>query len=94
MPSKHFSLAVLTATGAFLYALYVIYHTLRYEERVPGYPSLMVVMLFLGGVQLITLGIIGEYLGRIFNETKKRPLYFLKAFKPARPRRIEPGGPA
>jgi glycosyltransferase involved in cell wall biosynthesis len=83
-------LGLITATGAFLYALYVIYHTLRFEERVPGYPSLMVVILFLGGVQLITLGIIGEYLGRIFNETKKRPLYFLKGFKPPRSPRNEP----
>jgi glycosyltransferase involved in cell wall biosynthesis len=80
-------LGLVTAAGAFLYAAFVISKTVLLGESVPGYPSLMVVILFLGGVQLITLGIIGEYLGRIFNETKDRPLYFLKAYHPARPRK-------
>lgn len=67
-----------TAVGAFLFALVIIYKTLVYGESVQGYPSLMVVILFLGGVQLITLGIIGEYLGRTFDEAKQRPLYLVK----------------
>jgi glycosyltransferase involved in cell wall biosynthesis len=77
-------LGFLTAFGAFVYAAWVILKKVLYGEEVPGYPSLMVVILFLGGVQLMTLGVIGEYLGRIFNETKKRPLYFLKGYTPAR----------
>ncbi len=70
-----------TALGAFSYALFVIYKTIAYGDPVQGYPSLMVVILFLGGVQLMATGIIGEYLGRMFNETKRRPLYFIQKFE-------------
>lgn len=66
------------ALCAFIYGIYLIILTLLHSNPVPGYPSLMVVMLFLGGVQLFTMGIIGEYIGRIYNESKRRPLYFVQ----------------
>ncbi|MFZ5631249.1 MAG: glycosyltransferase family 2 protein [Bacillota bacterium] len=68
----------LVAAFSFIYGVYLIILTLLYSNPVPGYPSLMVVILFLGGVQLLTIGIIGEYIGRIYNETKRRPLYFVR----------------
>jgi len=84
MPLKiatYFGLVVaLLAVG---YGSFIIILTLRYGNPVAGYPSLLVVVLFLGGVQLMTLGIIGEYLGRVFNETKNRPLYVLDSYAAA-----------
>ncbi|BDD87608.1 glycosyltransferase family 2 protein [Desulfofustis limnaeus] len=74
-------LGLMIAFGAFLYGIFVIAKTLIYGDPVPGYPSLMVVILFLGGIQLICIGIIGEYLGRMFTETKQRPLYIIKRSK-------------
>jgi glycosyltransferase involved in cell wall biosynthesis len=57
------------------YAMFVIWKALMFGDSVKGYPSLMAVVLFLGGVQLISVGVLGEYIGRIFNEVKRRPLY-------------------
>ncbi|MDJ0601888.1 MAG: glycosyltransferase family 2 protein [Crocosphaera sp.] len=63
---------------AFTYGSFLIIRTIILGIDVPGYASLMVTMLFIGGVQLITLGILGEYLGRIYEETKQRPLYLIR----------------
>jgi glycosyltransferase involved in cell wall biosynthesis len=76
-------LGLMTSLGSFTYALFVIYKTLAFGEPVQGYPSMMVVILFLGGIQLMSLGVIGEYLGRMFNEAKDRPLYFINSFNPS-----------
>lgn len=70
------------AIFAFIYGAIIIAKTLIFGNDVPGYPSLMVVILFLGGIQLTALGIIGEYLGRMFNESKQRPLYLIDEFQP------------
>ena len=66
-----------------LYAAEVLVKTLIMGNPVAGYPSLMTVVLFLGGVQLMFLGVIGEYLGRVFNETKQRPLYLVERYVPS-----------
>ena len=71
---------LLVALGAFSYGAIIVVKTLLFGNPVAGYPSLMVVILFLGGVQLVALGIIGEYLGRMFDETKGRPLYLVNAY--------------
>jgi glycosyltransferase involved in cell wall biosynthesis len=76
-------LGIFTALGAFLFGMFIIVKTLFFGNPVPGYPSLLVVVLFLGGIQLIALGVIGEYLGRMFDETKGRPLYLIKEYKSA-----------
>ncbi len=65
-----------------LYAVHLVILTLLYGNPVPGYPSLLVAILFMGSTQLIVLGIIGEYLGRSFNEIKHRPLYFVESYVP------------
>lgn len=65
---------------AFIYLLIIIIRAITGVAGVPGYSSMMAVILFLGGIQLLSLGIIGEYVGRIFNETKGRPLYLVEEY--------------
>jgi polyisoprenyl-phosphate glycosyltransferase len=72
-------LGLLVAVFAGLYGIQLIVRTLVFGNPVAGYPSLMAVVLFLGGVQMIMLGVIGEYLGRVFNEVKQRPLYLVES---------------
>ncbi len=62
---------------AIFYMVFVLVNALLYGDPVAGYPTLLTVLLFLGGVQLLSLGILGEYLGRVFNESKHRPLYLV-----------------
>lgn len=77
-------LGILAATVSLLFAAWIVFKTLMWGEPVAGYPSLMVVILFLGGVQLAALGVIGEYLGRTYNEVKQRPLYIVESYRPTR----------
>jgi polyisoprenyl-phosphate glycosyltransferase len=67
----------LVAMGTFTYAVYFVIKTLLFGEVVRGFPTLITLILFISGVQLLCLGVIGEYLGRVYNEAKRRPLYFV-----------------
>ncbi|MDD5383221.1 MAG: glycosyltransferase family 2 protein [Candidatus Margulisbacteria bacterium] len=74
--SAYLGLAI--AFFSFLYILYAIYVRIFTSQAIAGWTSVLVVVLFIGGVQLIFLGIIGEYLSRVFEETKERPLYIIR----------------
>lgn len=71
---------ILVSLGTFIYLVILVFRTIFFGTDLAGYPSTMAVILFLGGVQLLSLGIIGEYVGRIFNETKQRPLYLIEEY--------------
>lgn len=73
-------IGLLVSLAAFIYGLWILTKTLILGDPVAGFPTLIVVILFLGGVQLLSLGIIGEYLGRVYNETKNRPVYFARTY--------------
>lgn len=71
---------LIVSLATFIYLVILVIRTIFFGTDLAGYPSTMAVILFLGGVQLLSLGIIGEYVGRIFNETKQRPLYLIEEY--------------
>ena len=73
-------LGIIVAAFGFIYIVFLVLKTLIFGEPVRGYPTLLSVIIFLGGIQLLSLGVIGEYLGRIFDEVKNRPLYFVEKY--------------
>jgi polyisoprenyl-phosphate glycosyltransferase len=77
-------LGVLSAFVGLAFAVIIVLKKMMFGDPVAGYPSLVVLITFIGGIQLLALGIIGEYLGRVFNETKNRPLYLIKDMKPSK----------
>lgn len=78
-------LGFLVAFGAFAYGLFMIVKTLIYGDPVPGFPTLIVVVLFMAGLQLLAIGMIGEYVGRIYEQAKRRPLYIVRDLRSPRP---------
>ena len=76
-------LGVLTAVLAFIYALWIVIKAMFWGDPVAGWPTMMAVILLLGGAQLMALGVIGEYLGRLYEESKQRPLYLVDRWRPA-----------
>lgn len=79
IPLKVWSyIGLLVAIPAFFYASFLVLRTVLFGIDLPGYASLMVAVLFLGGVQLVSLGVLGEYLGRVYEEVKGRPLYLVR----------------
>ena len=74
-------LGFIISLGAFLMMMFFLLKRLIFGDPVQGFSALIVVILFLGGIQLLSLGIIGEYIGRIFNETKNRPVYLVNTYQ-------------
>jgi polyisoprenyl-phosphate glycosyltransferase len=91
-------LGLILAASALLFGGWIIVQTLLFGQDVPGYPSLVVGLMVLGGVQLLMIGVLGEYIGKLLSEIKARPVYFVaehsvknadEAAKPAASRAAE-----
>src|SRR5262249_49636858 len=87
-------LGLLLAAGAFIFGIEILIETVIYGKDVPGYPSLVVGLMVLGGVQLVLIGVLGEYVGKLLSEIKARPVYFVsgrngkRASEPAKSRPV------
>jgi hypothetical protein len=73
-------LGVIIAFASFVLMLVYLFKTILFGDEVQGFPTLITTILFLGGVQLLAIGVLGEYVARIFNETKKRPVYVIREY--------------
>jgi glycosyltransferase involved in cell wall biosynthesis len=73
-----FYIGLVVATLAFLYGAFIVGRVIIFGRDTPGYASIITIVLFLGGLQLIGLGVLGEYMGRIYSETKERPIYIVR----------------
>jgi polyisoprenyl-phosphate glycosyltransferase len=88
-------LRVISVTGLFIsfisfaFLLKVIFKAMYYGDPVAGYPSMMSAILLLGGLQLLSIGVLGEYLGIVFSETKKRPIYFINDYYTRKDKTLE-----
>lgn len=76
-------LGLLSAMLSFCYGIYFFVRALIYGDPVPGFPTLIVVVLMLGGLQLLAIGVLGEYIGRLSLESKRRPLFLIESYEPA-----------
>jgi hypothetical protein len=76
--SRRYRFGLVVSAVAFAYMIWIMTNTLLFGDTVRGYPTLMVTVLFFAGVQLIFLGVIGEYLGRVYEEVKARPLFLVR----------------
>jgi len=82
LPLRIWTLAGISAAGiGFSYGVYVFFYTIIFGGRVPGYASMVMLILFLGGIQLISIGVISEYIGHLFIEVKNRPLFIVREIK-------------
>src|SRR5262249_22824424 len=70
-------LGTLLAAGALVFGVWTLIETFVYERTVPGYPSIIIGIMVIGGVQLLMIGVMGEYIGKVLSEIKRRPVYFV-----------------